>query len=64
MGPWQSFIVEMTKVALAWPAVALWIFLICVRKRAQVRDLINLIANRFRRLVVSKEGILYRDRRD
>lgn len=57
MGPWQSFVLEMTKVVLSWPAVFLIAFLVLIRKAEQVSGLIGTITDRVRKVSISRSGV-------
>jgi hypothetical protein len=57
MGPWQLFVLEMTKVVLSWPAVSLIIFLVLVRKAGVVSGLLSSVTDRVGKISISKTGV-------
>jgi hypothetical protein len=57
MGPWQSFVFEMTKVLLSWPPVFLVIFLVLIAKAGAASELLENIGDRVRKVSISKTGV-------
>lgn len=57
MGPWQSFVLEMTRTIVSWPTISLIIFWVLMRKAEHVTGLVERVSDRVRKFSISTSGL-------